>query len=45
MVTLMAPSVLRSFIFFAILIVLALGAVAVIGTVMEDAHQQDVPGT
>ena len=41
----MAPSVLRSFIFFAILIVLAVGAVAVVGTLMEDAHQVGVPGT
>ena len=41
----MAPSVLRRFIFFAILIALAVGAVAVIGTIMEDAHQVDVPGT
>jgi hypothetical protein len=41
----MAPSVLRSFIFFAILIVLAVGAVEIIATMMEDAHQVQVPET
>jgi hypothetical protein len=41
----MAPSVLRSFIIFAIMIVLALGAVAILSNTMEQAHQQDVPDT
>ena len=41
----MAPSVLRSFIFFAILIVLAVAAVEIVGTVMEQAHEVDVPAT
>jgi hypothetical protein len=41
----MAPSVLRSFIMFAIMIVVALGAVAVLSYTMEEAHQHDVPDT
>ena len=41
----MAPSVLRSFIMFAVMIVAALVIVEVISTSMEEAHQVDVPDT
>jgi hypothetical protein len=41
----MAPSVLRSFIMFAIMIVVALGFVAVVSYTMEEAHQEQVPDT
>ena len=38
----MAPSVLRSFILFAVMIVVAIGIVAVIAEIMEERHQETV---
>jgi len=38
----MAPSVLRSFILFAVMIVVAIGIVAVIAETMEERHQETV---
>jgi uncharacterized membrane protein YjgN (DUF898 family) len=39
----MSPSVLRSFIIFAIMAVVAVGIVAVIAYTMEETHQEQVP--